>query len=277
MASNAAESSSSKLEFDVNMTCNSCASKVQQSLETIGVKKFDIDVQNQSVVVDTDIPFAKVLGAIQATGKKAVLKGYGSPQGTSSKPSAVAEIFSTSGIMGVVRFSQISDRECVIDGTIDGLSDGVHRVEIHELGDLSNGCESTGDVYEPRTGVVGNSQFLNRDAIIAFRSMDALVKWSQTVLGEAYLGKRMSWLKSATLLGGHFLYVLRGPQLLVKDVILIQGLLVALSLEHLEYLKIQSAFARVMESAFGTKLMLQLNSDYKQINKLHAVFFILNK
>uniref|UniRef100_A0A2R5LIR2 Superoxide dismutase copper chaperone n=1 Tax=Ornithodoros turicata TaxID=34597 RepID=A0A2R5LIR2_9ACAR len=158
MASNAAESSSSKLEFDVNMTCNSCASKVQQSLETIGVKKFDIDVQNQSVVVDTDIPFAKVLGAIQATGMKAVLKGYGSPQGTSSKPSAVAEIFSTSGIMGVVRFSQISDRECVIDGTIDGLSDGVHTVEIHELGDLSNGCESTGDVYEPRTGVVGNSQ-----------------------------------------------------------------------------------------------------------------------
>ena len=29
---------------------------------------------------------------------------------------------------------------CVIDGTVDGLSPGLHGLNIHELGDLSQGC-----------------------------------------------------------------------------------------------------------------------------------------
>jgi copper chaperone for superoxide dismutase len=34
------------------------------------------------------------------------------------------------------------DREkCIIDGTIDGLREGFHGLHIHELGDISDGCE----------------------------------------------------------------------------------------------------------------------------------------
>ena len=35
---------------------------------------------------------------------------------------------------------QVSEGLCVIDGTVDGLSPGLHGLNIHELGDLSQGC-----------------------------------------------------------------------------------------------------------------------------------------
>lgn len=48
---------------------------------------------------------------------------------------------STGSINGVVRFVQINEDECVIDGTIDGLTPGNHGIHVYECGDLSNGCE----------------------------------------------------------------------------------------------------------------------------------------
>ncbi|XP_050048505.1 copper chaperone for superoxide dismutase-like [Dermacentor andersoni] len=149
MATDSLTDGKSKLEFDVNMTCGGCGAKVRESLEKIGVRNMMIDVEKQSVVVETDIPFTKVQEAIKSTGKIAVLKGYGSSTAP-SVAAAVSEVFGHSGIMGVVRFTQGTDGACIIDGVIDGLKQGqTHRLRIHELGDLSNGCESTGDVYDP--------------------------------------------------------------------------------------------------------------------------------
>lgn len=60
--------------------------------------------------------------------------------------SAVAMLGGTTGyssmnVNGVVRFIQINENECVIDGTIDGLSPGKHGIHIYECGDLSKGCD----------------------------------------------------------------------------------------------------------------------------------------
>lgn len=49
--------------------------------------------------------------------------------------------YSKSGINGVIRFVQMNENECVIEGTIDGLSPGKHGIHVYECGDLSNGCE----------------------------------------------------------------------------------------------------------------------------------------
>lgn len=49
--------------------------------------------------------------------------------------------YSKLGINGVVRFVQINNNECIVDGTIDGLSPGKHGIHIYECGDLSNGCD----------------------------------------------------------------------------------------------------------------------------------------
>ena len=42
---------------------------------------------------------------------------------------------------GVIRMVQISNNNCVFEGTIDGLTPGQHAIAIHEAGDLSSGCD----------------------------------------------------------------------------------------------------------------------------------------
>lgn len=54
-------------------------------------------------------------------------------------------------IKGVVRFTSPKDNSVnslVIDGSIYGLSsDRVYQIEIHECGDLSDGCKSIGNTF----------------------------------------------------------------------------------------------------------------------------------
>ncbi|KAK2182262.1 hypothetical protein NP493_359g06011 [Ridgeia piscesae] len=51
---------------------------------------------------------------------------------------------------GVMRFVQVDPDTCVMEGTIDGLSPGAHGLFIHELGDVSRGCASCGEVFDSR-------------------------------------------------------------------------------------------------------------------------------
>ncbi|XP_035219617.1 copper chaperone for superoxide dismutase-like [Stegodyphus dumicola] len=138
----------SKVEFDVNLMCNNCASSVRNALSRLtDVNIVDIDVERQSVIVETSLPSQTVKEAIQSTGKRAVLKGYGiSDAGITV--SAVAELKGES-ILGVIRFHQDENNLCIIDGTIDGLKPGEHGLHIHEFGDLSQGFENLGPHFNP--------------------------------------------------------------------------------------------------------------------------------
>lgn len=61
--------------------------------------------------------------------------------GTKNLGAAVAMIEAGSKLIrGVVRFVQSEENRCVIEGTIDGLSPGLHAVCVHEMGDLTKGC-----------------------------------------------------------------------------------------------------------------------------------------
>ncbi|XP_073461242.1 copper chaperone for superoxide dismutase isoform X3 [Aquarana catesbeiana] len=62
---------------------------------------------------------------------------------------AVAMMSGEGSLQGVVRFLQVSEDTCVIDGTVDGLSPGLHGLHIHEFGDNSAGCKSCGGHYNP--------------------------------------------------------------------------------------------------------------------------------
>ena len=52
-------------------------------------------------------------------------------------------------VQGVARFVQLDESTCVVEGTIDGLEPGLHGLHVHECGDLSRGCDSTGDHFNP--------------------------------------------------------------------------------------------------------------------------------
>lgn len=66
--------------------------------------------------------------------------------GGSSHSAAVAMLGDASGcgfgaVKGVVRFLQTDENTCIVDGTLDGLSPGLHGLHIHESGDISQGCD----------------------------------------------------------------------------------------------------------------------------------------
>ncbi|KAI5636794.1 copper/zinc superoxide dismutase (SODC) domain-containing protein [Phthorimaea operculella] len=52
-------------------------------------------------------------------------------------------------VMGVVRFQQAENGPLLVDGTIDGLTPGQHGIHVHASGDLSKGCLSLGEHYNP--------------------------------------------------------------------------------------------------------------------------------
>ncbi|KAI5718308.1 hypothetical protein M8J77_019339 [Diaphorina citri] len=67
-----------KIEFAVQMTCESCVEKVQKALSGLdGISKLDVDLQSNTVMVDTDLPQSLIKDKIEATGMRAVLRGYG--------------------------------------------------------------------------------------------------------------------------------------------------------------------------------------------------------
>lgn len=55
-----------------------------------------------------------------------------------------------SGITGTVKmYEDLDDKETVIDVELEGIADGKHGFHIHTSGDLSQGCKSACDHYNP--------------------------------------------------------------------------------------------------------------------------------
>lgn len=126
--------SSAKIEFAVQMTCEECVKAVNKCLESVPeIKSFTVNLQANSVVVDTTLGVEEVKKKLESTGRKVVVKGAGSQAGV-----AIIDI-GNEGVQGVIRFMQTGPNTCVIDGTIDRLKPGKHGLAIHECGDTSSG------------------------------------------------------------------------------------------------------------------------------------------
>ncbi|XP_012280491.1 copper chaperone for superoxide dismutase [Orussus abietinus] len=147
---------STKIEFAVQMTCQNCVNALQNALSVVdGVQNVEISLENGTVIVDTSLPYSLIQDKIEDTGRKAVLKGYGV-----DAESAVSMLGGNSGysinneVNGVIRFVQ-TEEGCIIDGTVDGLSPGPHGLHVHECGDISKGCESVGEHFNPDNTIHG--------------------------------------------------------------------------------------------------------------------------
>ncbi|XP_020295228.1 copper chaperone for superoxide dismutase isoform X2 [Pseudomyrmex gracilis] len=149
---------SAKIEFEVPMTCEKCVESISKSIADLeGIQNIDISLERGTVIVETSLPHSIIQERIEGTGKQAVLKGYG------SESSAVSMLGGNSGysignlVKGVIRFVQTSEG-CIIDGTIDGLAPGEHGMHVHECGDISKGCESVGEHFNPNNSPHGGPE-----------------------------------------------------------------------------------------------------------------------
>uniref|UniRef100_A0A8C8SAN5 Superoxide dismutase copper chaperone n=1 Tax=Pelusios castaneus TaxID=367368 RepID=A0A8C8SAN5_9SAUR len=179
---------SCRLEFAVQMNCQECVDAVQASLQgATGLQVLDIQLDSQSVLVETTMSAEKVKGLLESTGRRAVLKGMGGSM-AQNLGAAVAMMSGPSLVQGVVRFLQVSPEKCLIEGTIDGLQPGLHGLHVHEFGDVTNSCDSCGDHFNPDRECHGGPQDVQRhlgdlgnvlagsDGRAAFRMEDTRLK-----------------------------------------------------------------------------------------------------
>lgn len=137
-----------QMEFAVEMSCSACSNAVKKALQDCAVKIVSIDIDKQTVLVQTNQSIQKIQDIIESTGKRAVLMGQGPSIGGKHLGAAVAEMSGPS-VKGIIRLLQLDEENCLVQGTLDGLVPGEHGLNIHEFGDLSNGCANCGDHYNP--------------------------------------------------------------------------------------------------------------------------------
>lgn len=106
-----------------------------------GIYSVSVDVGEGRVLVETSLRSGEVQAMIESTHRQAILKGMGSFEKQSDLGAAVAMLAGKERrVQGVVRFLQLSEERCLIDGTVDGLEPGAHGLHVHALGDLTDDC-----------------------------------------------------------------------------------------------------------------------------------------
>lgn len=134
------------MEFAVQFSGDNASDAIKSALKDVGT--VDINRELGRVVVETEnIPWNEIHQRIEATGRRAVLTGFGGKSCVS-----IVGNNNFKNLKGVIRFCAISDASnsgCVIDGVADGLEPNSKlEINVHEYGDLSDGCNSVGNVYE---------------------------------------------------------------------------------------------------------------------------------
>ncbi|KAL1481063.1 hypothetical protein MTO96_050504 [Rhipicephalus appendiculatus] len=57
-------------------------------------------------------------------------------------------VFNVGNVSGYVTFHQNRDENVTVQGNITNLPTGEHGFHVHQFGDLSNGCSSTGPPFQ---------------------------------------------------------------------------------------------------------------------------------
>jgi copper chaperone for superoxide dismutase len=129
-----------------------------------GITKVDADLLQQLVAITGTAPPSAIVGAIQGTGRDAILRGSGAPN---SAAVCILETHASSisdHVRGLVRMVQVSTTLCIIDLSIRGVSPGSYFATIRAAGDISRGPESTGGIWDaiqaskegkPARGILG--------------------------------------------------------------------------------------------------------------------------
>jgi len=155
-----------QIELAVKMTCQSCVQTVTGVLRELHISQFNIDLDKQSVVLTSSLPAEQIANAIEDIGGlQTIVRGQGGAQnlGCAICPLLPGGVSKT-GVTGVVRFVQLTEKTIIVEGSIDGLKPGKHGLHIHEYGDFSNGCLSTGDHFNPFSKNHGSPQDVDRHA-----------------------------------------------------------------------------------------------------------------
>jgi len=135
--------------FAVPLSCESCIKDVSTSLYALdGIKNVDADLKAQLISVEGTTAPSAIVAAIQATGRDAILRGSGT---ANSAAVCILETHSESvpdKVRGLVRMVQVAPKMTIVDLSIRGLSPGTYHATVRECGNISEGPESTGSIWD---------------------------------------------------------------------------------------------------------------------------------
>ncbi|KAH7139449.1 superoxide dismutase copper chaperone-like protein [Dendryphion nanum] len=135
--------------FAVPMTCEACIKDISGSVHQLsGITKVTASLQDQLVSIEGTASPSAIVSAIQATGRDAILRGSGKPN---SAAVCILESHAPhveNKVRGLVRMVQVAPNLTIIDLTLNGLSPGSYYATVREKGDISEGPESTGGIWE---------------------------------------------------------------------------------------------------------------------------------
>ncbi|OCK86242.1 superoxide dismutase copper chaperone-like protein [Lepidopterella palustris CBS 459.81] len=135
--------------FAVPLSCEDCIKDISGSLYKInGINKVNANLKEQLVSIEGTAAPSAIVEAIQATGRDAILRGTGK-----SNSAAVCILESHAShvenkVRGLVRMVQVASNLTIVDLSIRGLSPGTYHATVRETGDISEGPESTGPIWE---------------------------------------------------------------------------------------------------------------------------------
>eukprot|EP00736_Rhodelphis_marinus_P002165 Rmarinus@m.1346 len=141
-------------ELSVKMRSEADAAAVREALsKEKGVNSFNLDLASKTVVVRGPLSAPSLVNVVGKTGLPVRITGSGEG-GHDGSQSAVAQFFNGQ-VKGVVRFIQVNNK-VVVDTSLDGLSPGQPlSVAVHQFGNVAQGCETTGPVYDSGSGAIG--------------------------------------------------------------------------------------------------------------------------
>ncbi|KAJ6216847.1 hypothetical protein RDWZM_008004 [Blomia tropicalis] len=153
------------VEFAVQMKCETCKTKIINELSKInGIQITDIDVKEQRLLLrlnDQSPSSFHIQNVIEKLGIHTIIRGTGEFM------TSVSEIHGSEKhiqVMGVARFVQNNERQCLLDAVIDGLDSTKHyKLSVHEYGDLSEpNYQSIGDeIFNFVANIIPNGSKLN--------------------------------------------------------------------------------------------------------------------
>ncbi|TPX67774.1 hypothetical protein SpCBS45565_g03580 [Spizellomyces sp. 'palustris'] len=140
-----------KTQFAVDLHCESCVKTVKTALSPLnGIRSLDISVPNKTVTIEATTPPSLLFRTLRSTGLNTILRGQSSSAQHLGAAVCIFESFpgatgwAQTNNKGLARMVQVDDEICLVDVTVDGMPPGELSVSLHECGDISGGCESTG-------------------------------------------------------------------------------------------------------------------------------------
>ncbi|KAL1955493.1 hypothetical protein VTO42DRAFT_8519 [Malbranchea cinnamomea] len=134
--------------FAVPFTCESCIQDVSKAVKALpGITKVEGNLKDQLLLVEGTAAPSAIVGAIQGTGRDAILRGSGK---SNSSCVSILETHASvpNPIRGLARMVQVSKNLTLVDLTINGLPPGRYWATVRETGDISQGAASTGTIWE---------------------------------------------------------------------------------------------------------------------------------